>query len=102
MGRPDPDKARSGLPAVDDGAPPVGAHGPKPRHCSEGVFKYAFQQGYLASERLYGWKLPKMGRAQVYMPTTGEVAIIIAAIEGTGPPKKPPLPLPGGVRPHLL
>lgn len=34
----------------------------------KGALKFALMQGYLASERLYGWKLPRMGRASVYMP----------------------------------
>lgn len=46
----------------------------------KGALKFAFRQGYLASERLYGWTIPKMARASVYMPDLSEVGLIIAAI----------------------
>ena len=46
----------------------------------KGALKFAYRQGYLASERLYGWKIPKMARASVYMPDLAEVAVILAAI----------------------
>ncbi len=46
----------------------------------KGALKFAFKQGYLPSERLYGWKIPKMARASVYMPDLSEVGVILAAI----------------------
>ena len=44
------------------------------------ALKFAFQQGHLASERLYRWKIPRMSPASVYMPDHAEVGIILAAI----------------------
>lgn len=44
------------------------------------ALKFAFKQGYLASERLYGWKIPKSARASVYMSDHAEVGAILAAI----------------------
>lgn len=44
------------------------------------ALKFAFQQGHLASERLYSWKIPRMSRASVYMPDHAEVGIILDAI----------------------
>ena len=44
------------------------------------ALKFAFQQGHLASERLYRWKIPRMSRASVYMPDHAEVGIILATI----------------------
>ncbi len=46
----------------------------------KGEQKYAFRHGYLAGERLYDWKLPRMSRPQVYMPDISEVSIILGAI----------------------
>lgn len=46
----------------------------------KGSLKFAFKRGYLPSERLYGWKIPRMGRASVYMPSLAEVGVILAAI----------------------
>lgn len=50
------------------------------RNCAivaRGTLKFAFKQGYLASERLYDWKLPRMGRASVYMLGLAEVEAFI-------------------------
>ena len=44
------------------------------------ALKFAFQQGHLASKRLYSWKIPRMSRASVYMPDHAEVGIILDAI----------------------
>ena len=44
------------------------------------ALKFAFQQGHLASERLYSWKIPRMSRASVYMPDHAEVSIILDTI----------------------
>ena len=46
----------------------------------KGALKFAHKQGYLPSERLYGWKIPRMGRASVYMPSLSEVGVILSAI----------------------
>lgn len=44
------------------------------------ALKFAHKRGYLTSERMYDWKIPKMERASVYMPEIAEVGAILAAI----------------------
>jgi len=46
-----------------------------------GTLKLAHKRGYIASERLYGYKLPRLVVASVYMPDIREVRIIFNAIE---------------------
>jgi len=44
------------------------------------ALKFAFQQGHLASERLYRWKIPRMSRASVCMPDHAEFGIILDVV----------------------
>ena len=44
------------------------------------ALKFAYKQGYLPSERLYDWKIPRSSRASVYMPDHAEVGIVLTAI----------------------
>ena len=46
----------------------------------QALLKYAHREGYIASERLYDWKVVKAERADVYVPSLEQVGVIFEAV----------------------
>lgn len=45
------------------------------------ALRYAYRQGYITSQRLYGYEIPKAAAPVVYMASLAEVATVMAAIK---------------------